>query len=44
MVELEVVQLAGPNCWACGTEEPLFAPVIAPTDPQVGDATALSSS
>ena len=40
--KLEVLRLAGPNCWACNTRDPQFAHVIAQTDTQVGDAAVLS--
>lgn len=40
--KLEVLRLAGPNCWACNTRDPQFAHVIAQTDTQVGGAAVLS--
>lgn len=40
--KLEVLRLAGPNCWACNTTDPQFAQVIAQTDTQVGDVVVLS--
>lgn len=36
--KLEVLRLAGPNCWVCNTRDPQFANVIAQTDAQVGNA------
>lgn len=36
--KLEVLRLAGPNCWVCNTRDPQFVPVIAQTDTQVGDS------
>lgn len=40
--KMEVVRLAGPNCWACNTPDPQFAHVFAQQDTQVGDAAFLS--